>query len=381
IIDAKGWDSRNISEPTNEVTVRGPREGFTETLRVNTSLLRRKIRDPNLTFETVKLGERTQTHVSIVYLNDLTNPKIVETLKERLKTIQIDGILDSGYIDEFIEDAPYSIFSTISRSERPDTVASKILEGRVAILVDGTPIALTVPMLFIESFQSPEDYYSRSYYSSMVRMIRFVSFFISILAPGIYIAITTFHQEMIPTPLLITMVESRAGVPFPAFLECLVMVLSFEILKEAGIRLPRSVGQAVSIVGALVIGESAVSAGLIGEPMVIVIAVTAIASFVIPDLSDISGILRLIFIGLAGLAGAYGIILGLLGMTIHLINLESFGAPFLSPLIPLDLQGMKDAFDRFPLWTFNRRPKALKAQDTMRQKFWKGTKQNFQNKQ
>ena len=226
------------------------------------------------------IGRKTKTAVCLVYLKGVANPQVVEEAKRRLERIDTDGILESGYIEQFIEDAPLSIFSTIGNSEKPDTVAAKILEGRIAVLVDGTPFVLTFPMLFIEGFQSSEDYYSRPYYASLVRVIRFIAFMVSVLGPGIYVAVTTFHQELIPTPLLFTIAAAVEGTPFPTMIEVLVMGVIFEILREAGIRLPRPVGQAISIVGALVVGESAVSAGLIGEPVVIVIALTAVSSFV-----------------------------------------------------------------------------------------------------
>lgn len=363
MISTKKWEKRSVEEPQTEVTVRGPREGFTETIRTNTSLLRRKIKNTSLTFESTKLGKRTNTHIEIVYLKDLVNPKLVKEVRERLKRIRIDGILDSGYVEEFIEDAPLSIFPTVGHSERPDVVASKLLEGRIAIMVDGSPIVLTVPMFFTESFQSAEDYYSRPYYSSFIRIFRFVAFFISVLAPAAYVTLTSFHQEMIPTPLLITMAVAHEGIPFPAVLESLLMIITFEIIKEAGIRLPRPIGQTISIVGALVIGEAAVSAGLIGAPMVIVVSLTAISSFIVPTQNDAGTLLRIIFILLAGFMGAYGVIIGLLALLLHLSSLRSFGTPYLSPLAPFNSKDLKDTFIREPLWDQITRPKDINQQD------------------
>jgi len=282
VISTRGWKDRGIKEPDTEAVVRGPKEGFTETLRTNTAMIRRKVKNPNLTFETFTLGQRTKTDVCVAYIKEIAKPELIEEIKKRLESIKTDAILESGYIEQFIEDAPFSPFSTIGNTERPDVVAGKLLEGRAAILVDGTPTTLTVPLLFIESFQSAEDYYSRPYYVSVVRSLRFLSFPISILAPSFYVATTTFHQELIPTPLLITMAAAREGTPFPAVLEAILMGVAFEILREAGIRLPRPVGTAISIVGALVIGEAAVTAGLVSAPLIIVVALTAIASFVVP---------------------------------------------------------------------------------------------------
>ncbi|MPM08340.1 Spore germination protein B1 [bioreactor metagenome] len=367
IISLRGWETRNVDEPKTETVVRGPREGFTETLRINTALLRRKIKSPNFVMETLRLGERTNTDVCIVYIDGLTDPKLIEEIRQRLKRIHTDAILESGYIEQFIEDAPFSIFSTVGNNEKPDKTAAKILEGRAAILVDGTPFVLTVPNLFIESFQTTEDYYSRPVFASAIRLLRYLSYLISILAPAMYVALTTFHQELIPTPLLLTMAAAHEGVPFPAVLEAALMVTAFEILREAGVRLPRSVGQAVSIVGALVIGEAAVSAGLIGAPMVIVVAITAVSSFVVTPQLDSGAVLRLIFLLLAGFMGGYGIAMGLFAVIIHLASLRSFGTPYLSSLAPFNAHDMKDTLIRAPLWKMRRRPKDVATRDEVRQ--------------
>lgn len=366
VISLRGWQSRGIQEPQTESVVRGPREGFSETLRINTSLLRRKIKNPDLKFETVTIGERTGTDVCIAYIDNLAKPELIEEIKRRLNKIKIDGILESGYIEQYIEDAPYSIFSTVSNSEKPDKVAAKMLEGRAAILVDGTPFVLTVPMVFVESFQSEEDYYSRPFFASAIRLLRFIAFLISILAPALYVALSTFHQELIPTPLLLSMAAAHEGVPLPALIEALVMLLFFEILKEAGVRLPRPIGQAVSIVGALVIGEAAVSAGLIGAPMVIVIAVTAVSSFTIPAQTDSGTIMRFVLLLLAGLMGGFGISIGLFAILIHMASLRSFGIPYLMPLVPFDRSGFKDTFIRAPLRSMTKRPRGMATDEIRR---------------
>lgn len=369
VISARGWETRGVDEPKTEAVVRGPREGFSETLRTNTALLRRKIKSTDFTLETMVIGKRTKTSVSIAYLKGVANPKLIEEVRRRLKNINTDAILESGYIEQFIEDAPFSIFSTIANSEKPDVVAAKLLEGRAAILVDGTPFVLTVPMLFIESFQSAEDYYSRPYFASLVRVLRFIAFTISVLAPAAYVAVTTFHQELIPTPLLFTMAAAHEGIPFPAMVEALIMGVTFEILREAGVRLPRPVGQAVSIVGALVIGEAAVTAGLIEAPVVIMVAITAVSSFVIPAQTDSGVILRVVYLVLAGTMGGFGILIGLIGTLIHLASLRSFGTPYFSPLVPLTVRDLKDVFIRAPIWAMFTRPKTVTTQDTHRQKF------------
>lgn len=369
LISTKGWETRGVDEPKTESVVRGPREGFSETLRTNTTLLRRKIKDPALTFEPMKIGERTKTDICIAYVDGIVNPQLVEEIKRRLNRIRTDSILESGYIEQFIEDAPFSIFSTVGNSEKPDVVAAKLLEGRAAIMIDGTPFVLTVPMLFIEGFQSAEDYYSRPYFASLVRLLRFLSFTITILAPATYVILTSFHQELLPTSLLLTMAAAHEGVPFPSVLEAGIMIMTFEILREAGIRLPRPVGQAVSIVGALVIGESAVSAGLIGAPMVIVVAITAVSGFVVPAQTDSAAILRIILLILAGFMGGYGVGIGLLCIVINLASLRSFGTPYLSPLAPPSISGLKDSLIRVPLWKMLLRPKGMGKYDPQRQEF------------
>lgn len=369
LIMTADWKSRSVDEPKTESVVRGPREGFVENITTNTTLLRRKIKNPDLIIETMKIGQRTKTSICLAYIKGLANPLIIGEIKRRLNDIQTDSILESGYIEQFIEDAPFSIFSTVANTEKPDSAAAKILEGRIAILVDGTPFALTVPMLLNESFQSAEDYYSRPYFTSFIRMIRYLAYMISILAPAIYVALTTFHQELIPTPLLFSMAAAQEGVPFPALLEAIGMGVVFEILREAGVRLPRPVGQAVSIVGALVIGQSAVTAGLIGAPMVIVVALTAVASFVVPAQTDSGGILRMVFVLLAGFAGGFGIMIGIIGLFIHLASLRSFGTPYLSPLAPLSVRDLKDTFIRAPLWAMINRPRTIGWLDPKRQDF------------
>lgn len=369
VIGAKGWEKRGVSEPDTEVVVKGPRDGFTETLRTNTALLRRKISHPSLTFETMKLGRKTRTNVCIAYLKGVVHEKLVDEVRRRLRRIDVDGIAAGGFIEELIEDAPFSPFATVAYTERPDVCAAKILEGRVGLIVDGTPVVYTVPMLFAESFQSPDDYNFRSLYSTIVRWGRYLAFLITILAPAVYVALSSYHHELIPTQLLITMAAAEEGTPFPSFVEVIAMGIVFEILREAGIRLPRPIGQAVSIVGALVIGEATVSAGLVGAPVVIVVALTAISSFVAPAQVEAGTILRLFLTGMAGALGAYGIIAGMLIIYVHLSGLRSFGVPYLSPLAPLTPNDLKDTAARAPLWAMFTRPRLIGWRDPERQEF------------
>ncbi|HPV01746.1 MAG TPA: spore germination protein [Clostridiales bacterium] len=356
-------ESRSIDEPATEAVVRGPREGFNENVNTSIALIRQKIKSPDLCVEKLVIGEKSKTDVYIVYVKSVADPKLIEEVRKRLDRIKTDAILESGYIEQFIEDDPWSIFPTVSNTEKPDKVAAKILEGRVAILADGTPFALVVPMLFIESFQSVEDYYTRPFLASIMRMVRFLSYIISTLGPAAYVALTVFHQELIPTQLLISIAEGRERVPFPAILEAFLMIFAFEILREAGVRLPKPVGQTVGIVGAIVLGEASVQAGLISPIMVIVVSATAIASFAVPAQTDSGTILRYIFLALAGIAGGFGVILGLLVTLLHLVSLRSFGTPYLWPIAPLNIAGLRDFLIRMPLWMLSRRPQAIVRSD------------------
>lgn len=357
-IGSRNWKDRDVNEPTSQTVIRGPKDGFTETIRTNTALLRRKIKDPSLWIETNPIGHKTKTDVALVYLKDVVDANILQEVRERLKKIDTDSILESAYIEEYIQDNTYTPFPTIFNSERPDTIAAGILEGRVAILVDGTPFALLVPTLFVQFFQSSEDYYQRFDISVMVRLLRYISFFLALLTPSAYIAVTTFHQEMLPTSLLISLAAQREGTPFPALIEALLMELTFEVLREAGIRMPRAVGSAISIVGALVLGQAAVEAGIVSSAMVIVVSITAISSFVMPsfNLAISLRVLRFPFMLLAATFGLFGIIIGIIAMVLHLCSLRSFGVPYMSPMAPLIPKDQKDSILRAPLWKLRTRP-------------------------
>lgn len=369
LISNKHWVERGVTEPSAQTLIRGPREGFTENLRVNTALVRRKIKDPNLWMESKIVGTRTKTNIELMYINGVANDKTVEEVRLRLDGIDIDGILESGYIEELIQDAPYSPFPTILSTERPDTVAAALLEGRIAILIDGTPFVLIVPALFIQFFQSPEDYYQRADIASFIRLLRFFSFGIALLAPALFVAVTTFHPTLLPPALLISLAAQREGVPFPAFVEAMLMEVTFEILREAGLRMPRSIGSAMSIVGAFVIGTAAVEAGIISAAMVIVVSLTAISSFVAPiyDIAISVRMLRFAFMILAATFGLFGITIGLIAMILHLCSLRSFGVPYMSPLAPFTISGQEDTFIRMPIWKMFTRPRLISQQNRVRQ--------------
>ncbi len=368
IIDLKKWEKRSIEAPDAEAVVRGPKEGFIEDLGSNRVLLRKKIRSENLVFEELMLGEQTNTKILLAYILGLVNEGVLEEVKKRLNDINIDSVLDTGYIEQLIEDNHYSLLSTVGNTQKPDVVAGKLLEGRVAIFCDGTPHVLTIPKFFIENLQACEDYYTRPFYASFLRIIRILSLIVSVILPGLYVALQTFHQEMIPTVLLITMAGAREGIPFPAVVEALLMTFALELLKESGIRLPKVIGSAISIVGALVLGQAAVSAGIVSAPMVIIIATTAIAEFVVPSLFEGITLYRIAIILLGGFMGLYGITCGLTIIIIQIISLDSFGISYTFPIAPISKEGLKDTAVRFPLRNLIFRPKALEKRNIIRQR-------------
>ncbi|MEW5920648.1 MAG: spore germination protein [Bacillota bacterium] len=371
IAGTRGWESRGVQESVVEMAVRGPREGFTETLRTNTSLLRRKIKNVNLRVENMLVGKQTRTTVCLLYIKGIAGNKVVEEVRRRLEHIETDAVLDSGVLVEFIEDAPFSPLPTVYLSERPDTVASKLLEGRVALLIEGSPTAMTVPTVFMEFMISSEDYYSRPIYATITRWLRAISLLATLFAPALYVAAVTFHQEMIPVELLLRMAGAREGVPFPAVLEVLIMGIIFEILREAGIRMPRPIGQAVSIVGALILGEAASRAGMVSNPVIIVAAFTGITLFAIssPELSFSLVAFRVFFVFLAATFGLFGIVTGALFTLVYMVSLRSFGVPYLSPLAPIILSDLKDTLIRAPWWAMLLRPHFTGGQNPARQRF------------
>ncbi|MBW5449123.1 spore germination protein [Cohnella sp. CFH 77786] len=348
---AENMPQRSIEEPSSEPSIRGSKEGFVERQSVNVGLLRHYIRTPRLKMEAFTVGEMTETKVLVAYIEGLADESVVERLRNKIAAIRADGILESGYIEEIIRDDPFPIFPIFQNTERPDVVAGGLLEGRVAILVDNTPFVILAPVTFWSGLQASEDYYVRYPVASFVRGIRLLFLFIAVFVPSFYVAVTTFHQEMIPTSLLLSVASAREPVPFPIVLEALLMELMFEALREAGVRLPRPIGQTVSIVGALVIGQSAVQAGIISAPSVIIVSMTGIAAFLIPRFSFANGVrlLRFPMIVLAGTLGLYGIALGFLGILLRVVHLKSFGVPYFTPVSPFSKRALKDVFFRAPI--------------------------------
>ncbi|NMA69703.1 MAG: spore germination protein [Desulfitobacterium sp.] len=366
VISARGWETRGIATPENEAAIRGPKEAFNESLRTNTSLLRRKIKHPSLRIIAMKIGELTRTDLVIVYVEKLASQDVVKEVQDRLERVKIGGLVAGDVLEEFIEDFPYSPFPQVNVTERPDIVASDLLEGRVVVLVDGTPTALVVPATLNKFMQVNEDYYERAMIVILVRFIRYLGAVIAVLAPSLYIAITNFHQELLPTNLALSIAASREATPFPALIEAFLMLTVLEILQEAGLRLPKPIGQTIGIVGALVIGDAAVKASLVSPIQVIVIGITAVSSYAIPsyDLAIAIRLLRLPLMIMAGTMGFFGLGIGMYFVLIHLLKLRSFGTPYLSPIAPFKVRAfLQDTFVRAPWWALKKRPQLIDIED------------------
>lgn len=362
VIGARGWQSRGITEPATETSIRGPKEGFNETLRTNTSLLRRKIKHPSLHLVSMKIGDLTKTDVVIAYVEKLASPDIVSEVLKRLSRIKTDALVSGDILEEYIEDFPYTPFPQVYHTERPDIVASDLLQGRVALMIDGTPTALVVPYTLAGFMQVNEDYYERAPIVILIRFVRYIGALIAAVAPSLYIAVTTFHQEILPTSMALSIAAGREGVPFPALIEALLMTLTLEILQEAGLRLPKPIGQTIGIVGALIIGDAAVKASLVSPIMVIIIGITAVSSYAIPayDLAIAIRLVRFPLIILAGTMGFFGLGIGFYGGLIHLLGLRSFGVPYMSPIAPLRIRAfLQDTLVRAPWWAMKRRPELI----------------------
>lgn len=359
VFDTKGWPVRAIAEPPSEKVVRGPREGFTESIMSNTTLIRRRVKNKDLKFYFMEIGKRTRTKVAVCYVEGLANEDIVKEVKRRIQSIEIDGVLESEYIEEFIKDSPLSLFKTIGNTESPSVVSGKLLEGRIALLCDGTPSVLTMPYIFLEYFQIYEDYYNNYIYSSFNRILRFFAFFLGISVPALYVAVTAYQQELIQTSLLLSVYASRLGIPFPIVVEAIIMLFGFDVLREAGTRLPVPIGQAVSIVGALILGDAAVNARIISAPMVIIVALTGISSFLIPKMLGVFIVVRFIFLILAALLGLYGYMFGVMGLFIYLVSLRSFGVPYMLNFGQIKPEDIRDTAIRVPWWLMNFRPKLI----------------------
>ncbi|OPA80049.1 spore germination protein [Paenibacillus selenitireducens] len=369
ILDTQGWPQRSISDPQLEASLKGGHQGFVETGSQNIALIRRFIPNLELKVKEMKVGQRGSATVTLLYLEDVIDPGILTELEERIQNIQVDAILNTGELEEYIEDNTFSPFPQFIATERPDAAASHILQGRVAIIVDRSPIALIGPTTFNSFFQSVDDYSSRWIVSSFIRSLRFLAFFIAIFLPALYIALISYNYVIIPINLILSIGASRERVPFPPFIEAILMEITLEMLREAGIRLPAPIGQTVGIVGGIVIGQAAVQAGIVSNIMVIIVAATAISSFIIPsyDMGAAIRFIRFPMMILASLFGIFGITIGFMMLMVHLITLDSLGTPYGSPYSPVRFSDWKDSVIRLPLWLMKKRPVSSNPQQLERQ--------------
>ncbi|MDD2402108.1 MAG: spore germination protein [Clostridia bacterium] len=368
VVETKGWDRRTVGRPEAEQVIMGPHEAFNETLRSNTGLIRKALRNEKLITEMVKAGSRNNTDVGIMYLEDLANPKLVDEVKRRITSIKTDYVGAAGVLEQFIEEDPFMISPQVLTTERPDRVVSFLVEGHVAIIIDGGPQILVVPITLFSLLHSPEDYYLRMPYGNFLRLLRIAAIFIAMLTPGIYVSVVNFHQEMIPTELLLAIAASHVTVPYPTIFEVFAMEFSFELIREAGVRVPGVIGNTIGIVGGLILGQAAVQAGIISPILIIVIAVTGLASFAIPNYSLSFGLrgIRFVFTILAAIFGFFGISGGLFLLLISLVSMKSFGVPFLAPIAP-KTRTEPDVVLRGPVWSMEERVDYLEPLDRHRQ--------------
>ena len=357
----KGYPGAAIKEPDSEKSIRGSREGFTDSIKMNTALIRKRLRSTRVRVKELEQGVRSHTKVDMVYMQDLANPMVLEEIQKRLEAYEIDGVLDSGVIEQLAERKWYSPFPQFQTTQRPDRAALAVMEGRVVVLSDNSPVALILPTDFNSFIKTSDDYYNRFEEATFARILRYFAVFFSMALPGLYLAVTTFHTQILPTPLLLSFWEARIGVPFPAALEVILMELSFELLREAGVRLPGAMGNTIGIVGGLIIGQAAVDANIVSPIVVIVVAFTALCSFSIPneEFAFSFRILKFFLIIMSAWLGFFGLLVGLLVILIHLSRLMNFGIPYLMPFVGADLSGYEDERDsiwRAPFRRLTRRP-------------------------
>lgn len=369
--DVKGWEHRSVEQPTSELNIRGPKESFNEIIRSNTALLRKTLKDENLIVEDVQVGTRSKTPCSIAYIKNIANSSLVDEVRRRLKSIKVGYLQDSGELEQMLEDSTFLPAPQMLLTERPDRVAAYLAEGRVGIIVHGSPYVIIAPITLFNLLHSPEDYYLRVPYATLLRIVRIMGLLFTLLLPALYLAITNFHQEMLPTDLLLAIASSREKVPFPTLVSILIMEISFELIREAGIRIPGPIGTTLGIVGALILGQAAVSANLVSPILIIIVAITGIGSFAIPDFSLGYSFraLRFIYIILASMAGLLGIALCMFIHLLLLVHAHSFGVPFLVPFAPKTTGKRTNAVFKTPLWKEEDRPDYLNPKDVKKQPF------------
>lgn len=368
IIECSGYEKRSIDKPSTEPVVKGSQEAFTEDLQTNVSLIRRIIKNENLVTELLPIGNTNHSNCNIIYLEGVANPKVIDEVKKRIQRINADFIMGDGMIEQFIEDNPFMLFPQVLTTERPDRTASFIMEGQVVIIGGGAPFSIAVPVTFFHLFHTSEDTFTRWPTGTFLRLIRMFGLFCATLLPGLYIAAILFHPEMLPTELLSSIAKAKETVPFPTVVEVMILEVSFELIREGGIRVPTVIGQTLGIVGALILGQAAVAAGLVSPIMVIIVAVTALGSFAIPnyEMGLAIRVERFLFIFAGGFFGFYGITLMLALMAYLICSMKSFGVPFLTPVAP-KTKASSDVIIQYPIWTQKNRPDALNTPNRKKQ--------------
>lgn len=367
-LPVKKVESRSVGEPPTSAVLKGPREGFTENIKTNVVLLRHHLATPKLVFKNFEIGRYTKTAVMLCFIDGVANPTVVKEVERRIGMIDIDGVMDASYVGKYLEARPYSIFKQVGSQEKPDIIAAKILEGRVAVFVDGSPIVLTVPFLLMEDFQSSEDYYKNTSRTSMLRIIRMLALFFALLLPATVVALLQHQFQMLPLKLLMTILSSVEGIPFTPLIEMMVALVLFEILNEASVRMPRYVGMAMSVVGAIVLGDTAVKAGILSSLSVLVTALSAIGLYAIPDEVGAFSILRMLYVLMAGALGLFGVVISGMVTAVYLLNFDSYGVPYIAPLAPIVPEDLKDAMIMANLKDMKTRPKVLGSPNKRRQK-------------
>ena len=365
-VPVQGFEKRSISEPPTSAVVKGPREGFTEDWQTNLSMIRRRLKSPNLAVKKLTLGKESNTNIAVVFLSDIADKAVVTEVFKKLSGIKIDGIIDSFYIEELLQEKNNTIFKQVGSTEKPDVAAAKLLEGRVAIVVDGSPIVLTVPFVFIEDLQSAEDYYSQSSRATFLRIIRVFGILIGILLPGFYVATQIFHYRLLPINFLISLLDSVQGLAFPPLIEILFVLFIFDILNEASVRMPKHLGMALSIIGALVLGDTAVQAGLVSPPSILVVAISGITIYTVPDQVGTMSLIRLALTLIGGIAGYYGLLLAFVFLFWYMCGMQNFGTPYLAPYAPNISSDKKDALSKLPLQKLTTRPKTIPNKNKIR---------------
>ncbi len=368
LVSTRKYDKRAVTEPPTSNIMFGPREGFIEDLKTNLSLIARRLRTTDLAVKRFKVGRYSGTPIAVVYLDGIAAKKTVDRIVRRLKAIDVDGVLDTNAICARLEERPQSIFPQSSLSEKPDVVASKLLEGRVAVLVDGSPMVLTLPFLLIEDFQSSEDYYQRSAFATLLRIVRVIGALVAVFLPGLYVALQVYHFNVIPMRFLLTLMSSVNGIPFKPLSETMFVILLFELIREAGVRTPRAAGMAMSIVGALVLGDTAVKAGVISSPAVMIVALSSLALYIVPNQVGTMSVLRIVYTLLGGAGGLYLLMAGVLYTVMYLTSLDSYDTPYLAPFAPFVKDDFKDSVVRVSLLRMSKRPQAIPHGNDLRQK-------------